>query len=117
MALEDRDHGDIEDHGRAHGAPVTDGVYTGWRRSPWRLMLWVAVALLMVAPAIAMQLVDGIDWDAEDFAFAAVLLIGGAAAFEIAARLVRKRAHLALAGAVLLAVVLGLWAQGAVQLF
>ncbi|HZV83664.1 MAG TPA: hypothetical protein VFF48_01645 [Brevundimonas sp.] len=50
-----------------------------------RMLGWSAVALIMLAPAVAMQFTPEVNWTASDFAFAGVLLIGGAALIELVA--------------------------------
>lgn len=70
-----------------------------------RITGWTAAALLLVAPAIAMQFPDtGVNWTPSDFVFAAVVfgLVGGL--FEVAARASRNIAYRA---AVVVAVACG----------
>ncbi|WP_373353938.1 hypothetical protein [Pseudoroseicyclus sp. CXY001] len=86
------------------------------RAGQLRLALWGGAGLLLLVPLVAMQLGTGVDWSAGDFLFAATMLGGAGAAFEIgirAGRSWRYRAGLALAlfGAVTL-----VWACGAVGL-
>lgn len=82
-----------------------------------RLIGWGAVALVMLAPAVAMQFTDEVAWTTSDFVFAGVLLIGGAALIELVAWRVRNpviRIGFALA---VVAVVALVWAEAAVGLF
>ena len=50
-----------------------------------RLLGWSAVALIMVAPLVAMRFTREVNWTATDFVFAGVLLIGGAGLIELVA--------------------------------
>lgn len=83
----------------------------------WRLALWGGIAGLLLLPWVAMQFTDEMRWDAFDFAAAAVLLVGGGLAFEVAVRVTRRTSYRAAAGAALLFAVLLLWADGAVGVF
>jgi hypothetical protein len=48
----------------------------------WRLAGWATIAGLIALPAIAMQFTTEVNWGAEDFAFAVVMLGGVGLAFE-----------------------------------
>jgi uncharacterized membrane protein len=89
----------------------------GGRPSPWRLAMWGAIAALLIAPAVAMQVTDEVAWTASDFVFAGVLLVGAGAIYEVAARTLRKPWQRMTAAAVLVLAVLVIWAQGAVGIF
>jgi hypothetical protein len=83
----------------------------------WRILLWGMVALLLILPAVAMLFTRQVNWGVEDFAAAAVLLIGGATAYELATRVTADgRKRLAL-GAVILAIVALVGAQAMVGVF
>jgi len=87
------------------------------RRKLTRDILWGGVALLLLAPVVAMQLTDEMAWTPFDFAVFSALLIGGAAIYELAAWKVRgTRYRLAIALAVA-AVVLLIAADGTVGIF
>lgn len=92
-------------HGRAQGGNL------------WRLAMWSMIGLLLLLPLIAMQFTGEVAWTAFDFAVAAALLVGAGAAYEIAARHVVDPAKRAMTGAMILAVVVLVWAQGAVGIF
>jgi len=80
----------------------------------WRPLLWLAIAVVLLFPLVAMQVTDEVRWTATDFAAAAVLLGGGALLFEVAARrLPTVRARWIAGGAIALVVAL-VWAEGAV---
>jgi hypothetical protein len=88
-----------------------------WREHRWRLLMWGGVVLGLLAPLAAMAFTREVSWTPYDFTVAAALLGGGAAAFEFAARVLRKPLHRAIAGAAIAAAVLLLWASGAVGIF
>jgi hypothetical protein len=83
----------------------------------WRVLLWSAIAALLVLPLVAMQFTAEVDWGPEDFAFAGVLLIGAGAVFELAAWKVRDLTGRLVLGAVILGAVLLIWADAAVGVF
>lgn len=94
--------------GRTEGAP---------RSNLWRVALWGAIAALLLAPLVAMQFTRAASWDAADFAFAGLLLIGGGALFELAAWKTRTLTTRAIIGAAILAVIALIWAEAAVGIF
>lgn len=78
---------------------------------------WSGVAVVLLAPLIAMRFTDEVNWTAFDFAFAGVLLVGAGLLLELIVWQARRpmvRAGLAL---VVVAAVLLIWADGAVGLF
>lgn len=82
-----------------------------------RMIGWGGTALIMLAPAVAMQFTEEVNWTAEDFVFAGVLLIGGAALTELVAWRVRDpaiRIGFGLCVAVAIALI---WAEAAVGIF
>lgn len=83
-----------------------------------RLLGWGAVALVMLAPAVAMTLdAPGVNWTASDFVFAGVLLIGGGAIIELLAwRVTNPAVRVGFALLVVAAVAL-VWIEGAVGIF
>lgn len=86
-------------------------------KSRWRLMMWGGAAILLLAPAVAMQFTAEMNWGAEDFVAFAALLVAACGAFELATRLTRKRAVLALSALAILGAFLLVWAQLAVGVF
>lgn len=90
---------------------------TGRGGGRWRLALWGGIAAVLLAPLVAMQFTAEVAWDAFDFAFAGVLLIGAGALFELAAWKAKRPAARLAIGAALAAVVLLVWAEGAVGIF
>ena len=83
----------------------------------WRVALWGGIAALLVLPLIAMQFTSQVVWGAEDFAFAAILLGGAGALFELAAWKVRDLTGRLVLAAVLLGAVAVVWADAAVGVF
>lgn len=85
--------------------------------NPVRIIGWGVIAVLLSLPAIAMRFTHEVNWTALDFIYAGVLLIGAGLAFELVFWRVRGlQARLAI-GVGILAVVLFVWAQGAVGIF
>jgi hypothetical protein len=82
-----------------------------------RMRVWGAIAALLLLPLVAMQFTTEVKWGAEDFAVAATLLIGAGLALEVAARVLVEPVRRALAAAVILGVVVLVWAELAVGLF
>ena len=85
--------------------------------NPVRVAGWSAVGLILLAPLAAMQFTPEVAWDAQDFLFAAVLLIGAGLLLELLLWKARTPwVRLTLAGAVILAVLV-IWAEAAVGIF
>lgn len=82
-----------------------------------RLIGWGAVALVMLAPAVAMRFTEEVNWTTGDFVFAGVLLIGGAALIELVAWRVRNPVIRIGFALFVVAVVAALWADAAVGVF
>jgi hypothetical protein len=59
---------------------------SGWRRSPWRLVVWGIPTFLLLLPAVAMRFTAEVDWSPSDFVIMGILLYGTAGLFELAAR-------------------------------
>ncbi len=83
----------------------------------WRLVGWSLVGGLLIVPAVTMRFTDAVVWTASDFAFAALLLIGGGLLIELALWKVRRVAMRVALCLAVLAVVGLIWAEGAVGLF
>lgn len=82
-----------------------------------RPIMWAGIALLLLAPLVAMQFTDEVAWTRWDFVVAGALLIGAGAIYELVALRVPRARERALAGMVILAVVLIVWADSAVGIF
>lgn len=76
----------------------------------------VAVALILMVPAVAMQFSDDVVWSLFDFVVAGVLLFGVGLAADLVIRKVDLSYRVA-AGMVLVTAFLLLWAELAVGLF
>jgi hypothetical protein len=88
-------------------------------RSLLKPLLTVAslTALLLLVPAIAMQLTSEVRWGLEDFVAAAMLLLGTGTGIVLAARYARSaRQRVILIGALVLTLAV-VWAQLAVGIF
>lgn len=79
-----------------------------------RVIGWTAVAIILLLPAIAMQLTDEVDWSAGDFMAAGVLLIGTGLLAELVVRRTRDNAYRAGAAIALFATLLLAWSNAAV---
>jgi hypothetical protein len=80
----------------------------------WRVAGWSVAGLLLLLPAVAMHFTNEVNWDAADFVFAAVLIIGVGTAFELALRMSRNLAYRAAAAVALGTAFLLTWANAAV---
>jgi hypothetical protein len=79
-----------------------------------RIALWSLIATLLILPLIAMQFTHEVAWTSFDFAVAGLLLVGGGAVIELAARRLRTPRSRRAAGALVVLVMTAIWAQGAV---
>jgi hypothetical protein len=86
----------------------------GWRRSPWRLLLWGIPTALLIAPAVAMQFTREVQWSAFDFVLASVLLYGATGTIDLAIRKGGSTAFRLGAGLAVLVSFLLVWINGAV---
>ncbi len=85
--------------------------------NPIRTAGWSAVGLILLTPLAAMQFTSEVAWDAQDFLFAAVLLVGAGLLLELLLWKARTPlVRLMLAAAVILSVLL-IWAEAAVGIF
>ncbi len=82
--------------------------------NPWRVAAWSFVAVLLLAPLVAMQFSDEVNWTVGDFAIAGVLLIGTGLVFEFVVGRSGDITYRAGWGVALLAAVLLVWVNGAV---
>ena len=91
--------------------------YPAWRQSRWRFALWGSLAVLLVAPLVAMQFTTEVAWGSEDFLFAAILLVALGTAMEILFRLRLSPWTRAAGAALALGAFLLIWAEAAVGIF
>ena len=85
--------------------------------TPWRAIGWAGAALLLLAPLLAKQVGDEVQWDAADFAMFGAMLVAPGGAFELALLMTRKRSYRVGIGIALAAAVLLIWADAAVGVF
>jgi peptidoglycan/LPS O-acetylase OafA/YrhL len=78
------------------------------------LRVALATAALLLVPLVAMQFTAEVKWDGLDFVVAAVLLGGTGLAWVLLSRRLSGRRQRTIAGALLLAALLLVWAQLAV---
>lgn len=79
-----------------------------------RMAAWTVAALILLAPLVAMQFTDEVNWSASDFVFAAVLLFGTLGVYEVVARRAADTMYRAAAGVALAAAFLLVWVNAAV---
>lgn len=79
-----------------------------------RRAAWAGAALILLAPSVAMQLTDEVNWTVSDFVFAGALMFGALGAYELAVRKAGNTAYRAAAGVALAAALLLLWTNAAV---
>ena len=96
-------------------AVTNEGLDQLWKAL--RILGWSAVALIMLAPAVAMQFTDEVNWTASDFVFAGVMLIGGAIVIEAVAWKVRNPVVRIGFALFIVAIVALVWIEGAVGIF
>ena len=82
-----------------------------------RLALWGFASLLLLIPAIAMQFTPEVNWGAEDFVAAAVLIGGAGPALALAAPPGKSRAAMFALIAGVIGLMMLVWAELAVGLF
>ncbi len=95
-------------------------ITTAWKQGSariWRAGMWSLFAALLLAPLIAMQLTQEVCWTGFDFAAAGVLMGVLGVLVEVACRVVTGPLARAAVLAVLLAVALLVWAEGAIGIF
>lgn len=80
----------------------------------WRTARWAAIGLILVAPLVAMQFTNEVNWDVADFALAGALLVGVNVLYELASRLTGDTVYRAAVGVALAAALLLVWVNGAV---
>lgn len=93
--------------------PTSKATNRHWGRSA----MWLAIAILLTVPLVAMQFSDQVGWTVGDFVSAGLLLVTAGLAFEVIARTPLGRTFKIMAATALVAAVLAIWAQGAVGIF
>lgn len=87
------------------------------RAGRWHPWMWAVIGALLILPIGAMQFTREVNWGSEDLLFAALLLGGGGALYELVARLSSGTRGRLIGGAAILFVVLLIWAEAAVGVF
>lgn len=90
------------------------GVPAGWPGRGWMTAMWLGIAGLLAAPAIAMRFGDEVQWTTFDFVFAGVVLIGAGLVVELTRARMKNVAYRAGVCTAVLAAVLLIWVTGAV---
>jgi len=85
--------------------------------STQRWLLAIGIVALLLLPMIAMHFTDAVDWTAFDFSAAALLLGGGAIAYDMATRRFRSAKARTIATVAVILFMALIWAEGAVGLF
>lgn len=83
----------------------------------WRIAGWSAAAALLLAPLVAMQFTEEVNWTPFDFAVFGTMLALAGGALELVVRLTRRQAVRVVAGTAIAVAFLLAWAHGAVGLF
>ena len=87
---------------------------SAWQGKRWRIAAWGIAGLILLAPLVAMQFTEEVNWTAGDFVFAAALLFGTLGTYELAVRKSGNAAYRWGVGCALAAVFLLVWINGAV---
>jgi hypothetical protein len=78
------------------------------------ILIVITIAMLLLIPLIAMQFTDEVNWNLFDFVAAGVLLLGTGIMCELAIRKINTPKYRIAACAVLLVLLLLIWAELAV---
>lgn len=91
--------------------------HTGTKKfKTWRILRWVTAIGILLMPLIGMQFTDEIQWGGEDFMAMGGMLLALLLAFEFIQQRIRGRIAI-IAGLVVVAAFLLVWAELAVGLF
>ncbi|WP_127144111.1 hypothetical protein [Pelagibacterium montanilacus] len=93
---------------------MTTPMSAPWQANRWRPFVWTGLVVLLAVPLIAMQFTSEVDWDIFDFLFAAILLATVGIAFEFSARMKSGLRPKLAAMALVIGLVLIIWAHAAV---
>jgi hypothetical protein len=83
----------------------------------WRIVLWAALAAIIICPLVAMQFTNEVRWDLADFAAAAVLLLSLGAVVELAFFASQRSRTRAIMIGIPFAAIMTIWAEAAVGIF
>src|SRR5688572_1498884 len=98
----------------AHQEGAAMAAKTAGGGSRWTLVFWVAAALALLTPVVAMRFTDEVAWTTFDFAFAAGMLGGVGLGLELVFRKSASTAYRIAAAIALAAGLLIVWITGAV---
>jgi len=84
------------------------------RPSPWRVFAWSMAACLWLAPLLAMQFSDEVNWTGLDFAVFGAMLLSAGGLLELAVRVTDDRTYRAAIAIAVVNAFLLLWVNGAV---
>lgn len=83
----------------------------------WRAIGWGGAIILLLIPAVAMQVSNDVQWGAEDFVAAFLLLALAGVGIEIIVRMARSPVARMVGIAVVIGALLFIWAALAVGIF
>lgn len=86
-------------------------------RGAWRAILWGALALVLLLPAVAMEFTPEVDWSLSDFLIMGALLAALGLGIEAAVRFLRSWGARLIAIGAVLAMFLLIWIELAVGVF
>lgn len=84
------------------------------RSNRWRVTVWSTAALLLLAPALAMQFTHEVAWGPGDFVVFGAMLLCACGAYELVASTTRSRTYRAGAAVAIATAFLVVWANLAV---
>ncbi|TXF77597.1 hypothetical protein [Chryseobacterium sp.] len=79
--------------------------------------IFLAAAVLLSIPLIAMQFTEEVDWTASDFLIGAVLLFGTAGVIDVVLRKVKSARNRLILSVLILGILFLVWAELAVGIF
>lgn len=82
---------------------------------PW--IMWCVILSILLIPAIAMRFTREVNWTAQDFLAAAILLGGAGLVYQFAVSRVANRTWRVLGSTALLTALVAIWAEGAIGIF
>ncbi|MFA5669311.1 MAG: hypothetical protein WC967_08705 [Balneolaceae bacterium] len=80
-------------------------------------LILITIALILLAPLVAMQFTDEVNWNVFDFIVAAILLGSAGLVFEFIQRSIKKSKYRIILSATILIVLLLTWIELAVGIF
>ncbi|NVD45781.1 hypothetical protein [Qipengyuania atrilutea] len=97
---------------------MDETMQTGGRSRNWKLLApWIAIAVVLTMPFIAMQFDNGVHWTASDFIIMGLLMAFFVGTFQLVARMKFARGKVWIIGGGMLLLFLYIWAELAVGIF